>query len=129
MTDIAIQSELKALSFEKGKVLSKSQWAIYDLIVKKATAGEVLRKDEIVELYLTVEPRIYYRYIGAEVKQYVYGHPLWPKSYRDEKYEKEPMTANHYGTKSKAHQWFRNNLATCIIKGKILAIPVIEDSE
>lgn len=127
--EVAKVCELKPVSFEKAKELTKGQKMLVELLIKKATANELLTRVDIVNLYLNVEPRIYYRYIRREVRPYSMNSAFAGQFYDHDIYEKEPMTIEHYDTKKKAYQWFKNNLATCIIKGKILAIPIIEDSK
>ncbi len=118
MSDIVKECSLKAVSFEKQKGLTRGQQAIYDILVKKAIAGEILTRDDMSTVYLSVETRWYrvwdYRYNGRQDSQVL---------------SKRELMMEDYETRRKAIQWFKSNLATCIIKGKIMAIPVIEDSD
>lgn len=132
VSGIILQSDLKPVSFEKTRELTKGQRAIVNILIKKAGSGEMLRREDIAELYTTIEQRIYYKFQGYDVVDH---HPLdsryGKEKQRVEKYESIILTKdnirNYWRCMNRAMQWFKNNLATCIIKGKILAIPVIED--
>lgn len=123
------QSELSPVSFEKQKDLTKSQKAIYELLVKKAAYQEILKQVEIIELYLSVDKRTRWISKGYQVVEYPKTSVMAGKSYSMPLGENVELTVNdkwYHGTKARALQWFKNNLASCIIKGKILALPIIE---
>lgn len=130
--DLIIQSELKAVSFNSEKKLTKGQQALVKLLVDKAGKQEMLTRDDIAELYTTIEKRIYHKFIKYELVDH---HPLdcryGKEKHKVGKYETVVLTkdniGNYYDTRQRAMNWFKSNLATCIIKGKILAIPIIED--
>lgn len=67
--DVAVQSELKPVSFEKQKELTKGQKMLVELLIQKAKDGEVLKREEIRKLWLSVETRYYrtWAYHGAYV--------------------------------------------------------------
>ncbi len=132
MIQITKECNLKSVSFENARGLTTGQKAIVKLLIDKARDQDILTKIDIAELYTTLEPRHHYKFIQYEMVDY---HPLdaryGKEKYRSPKHEKITLTKdninNYYGTMARAMQWFKNNLATCIIKGKILAIPIIED--
>lgn len=122
MSDIVLQSDMRPVSFEKQKQLTKGQKAIVDMLIQKAKSGEMLTKDDIYKLWLSVEKRYHriWHYYGPNP-----GRSPSQAASTIELTIDNMMVYSGYITN--AMQWFKNNLATCIIKGKILAIPVIED--
>ncbi len=113
---VARDCNVRAISFEKSKELTSGQKALMKLIIAKAEAQEMLTRDEILKLYLSTAKRYYSSWSLGSTGRARYQAVTTRELTYDDKW-----------ATSQAMQWFKNNLATCIIKGKILAIPIIED--
>jgi len=112
-------SDCTAVSFNAfEKPLTKGQKMLLQLLIERQRAGEPVTKEDIKETYLNA---------------------LYPnRMYEGRVYKYDPSTntgrwvyemidrSTEYGTQSRAGAWFKMNLASCIIKGKIIAIPVID---
>jgi len=70
MNDLATTSDLKPVSFEKSKGLTKGQKAIVDILIRKAKDNEMLKRGDIEELYTTIEERRYYKFLCYEMCDY-----------------------------------------------------------
>lgn len=98
--------------------LTPSQQAIMELLTKSINEKRPVSREAIVDAYTTTlhpsgETTIRYETYNWEQRKY-------------EKVAKKVVVKEDWRTAQKAISWFKNNLATCIIKGRILILPVIE---
>lgn len=119
MIEIIKTSSLQPASFENNKPLSYGQKNLLKLLTDKINNKEVVTKEDIVECYWEAVCDNDGKIIRWE-DRYV-GLP-------DQKWKQIPIeyNKNSYKIKSAAMQWFKTNLGNCILKGKLLVIPVIE---
>jgi len=118
-------SDLKPASFDDRNLVrvTDGQNALIAFIKDKAEKGEIITRDNLLDFYIEkVKGSEYYK---------VYGK----KSHPDPNYTHMIPDFDNYrlakwrevsDIKSQAIQWFKNNLGACILKGKLLAIPIIE---
>jgi hypothetical protein len=106
---------ITAASFErKLNKITDGQKRILNLLNENIKSGEPITMNQIIDIYFqTVSDngdtiRIRYN-LGWEQKTYC--------KYADK---------NDPEIRIKAINWFKNNLGSCIIKGRLLAIPIIE---
>lgn len=119
MSELAHNATYTPVSFNAlEKPLTKSQQAILDMLIEKQKAKQKISKLDIKNLYVkTVHPTGIF---GRWESRWDSVHREWRRVWRD-------IDMNmSYESDIKSIQWFKNNLATCIIKGKIIAIPIID---
>ncbi len=121
MTDIVKQSEFKPLSISNRLGKSSLQVTIIVELIKKCiNENRVLLKEDIINSYVEWQDtgRTYRKFMTCAYDKSTgkYGRIILTK---DEFH-------NHWTTETKAKQWFRSNLGSAIIQGKLLVIPIIE---
>lgn len=97
-------------------LLSKSELAIYELMTKRISEKQPITTDDIMDTYfdtISVDNKILIRW---NLGSYMYGG----------KTGHAYLERGDSRLKQKALTWFKQNLAGCIIKGKLLVIPIIE---
>jgi hypothetical protein len=113
-SEIEIQSKLQPASFvDRKKSLSDGQEHLMKLLVERISNKQPITQEDIVECYFKVASKDgeTIRVRGCFGSPYFYCNQL----------EKDSSLA-----RSRANMWFKQNLGACIIKGKLLVIPVIE---
>lgn len=123
MTTIAKKpASVMSLSLHEDN-LTSAQKALLKLLQTKLTKKEVITKEDILTLYLLeVKGSETYRKYGTK------PHPNPEYTHRITDYDNYTTHKwrEVYGIQNTAVNWFKNNLGSCIIKGKLLVIPVIE---
>ena len=119
MTDVIKSSELSAASFIDIKDnLSYGQRNLLQLLKEKISSNTAITKSDIIDCYIKSCSKdgktIRYRYnlsqkYGSIVCRY---------------FTKEDKEILRF-----AKSWFQNNLGACILKGKLLVIPIIDINE
>jgi hypothetical protein len=111
------QSELKPASFQNrtDRTLLQTE-LILELLTKGIKENKVIDRDDIINCYV--------KYVFRE------GRVVTIQKMQDWKWVDlivdEEDFKKEYWTKSKALNWFKCNLGAAILKGRILAIPVID---
>ncbi len=109
--EIVKQSELKPANFIFKDNLTFGQKKLLKLLNDKIKSQEVIYSEDIQRLYMEVNcPDGTYK--GMD--------------YRTGCHVTKEAKFGSWHIKSYSMQWFRNNLGSCILKGKLLAIPVIQ---
>ncbi len=124
MTNIKLAkaSSLKPSSFDANIAkLTIGQTNLLSLLIQSIKKNNIIKKNDISLLYCTSLSKdgqtIQVKYFAGTKKGIeVYKYKTLP-------FAEAIQTAY---IRNNSIQWFKNNLGTCIIKGKILAIPVIE---
>lgn len=122
MSDIVIQNTTQAVSFSGIKDrLTLGQKNLIKLFVEKLKAQQPITKFDITKCYIdSLYPQRHvrkwnnYSDYDSVLKQWSGGYYI---DVADENKEHWQMAAM---------QWFKLNIGSCIIKGKIIAIPIIE---
>jgi len=109
--EIAKLSGIKTVPFAATTArFRKGEYAVYKLIMHHIEINEPITKAHMVECYLSLHG-------DTEFSAYI----------GNGEYRKRPMReASNYHKELNAFSFFKRNLATAIINGKILAIPVID---
>lgn len=103
--------------------MTDPQKALVAFLKNKANSNEMITRADILDFYIThVRGGEYFKIYGQKPHPdprythtiYDFSNWTWGK-WRDQ-----------YNISSCAVTWFKNNLGSCILKGKLLAIPVIE---
>lgn len=87
--------------------LTTGQKMLIELLSQKIKDKQPIKQRDIVDLYFKIFSKD-----GVWITVYFYF--------------KHDVDKNNYYAKAKALSWFKSNLGSCIIKGKLLAIPIIE---
>lgn len=122
MNEIEKYKNLPSVQFsDAGKTLTISQKLLLELLTEKLKKNEPITKDDIKEWYLnTVKNKAE---IWNNHDHYDYEKRCWiPIRYKPEEYYKK----NTWRWETNAMGQFKAVLGACIIKGKLLAIPLIE---
>ncbi len=118
MNEIVKLSDLKPVSFIAHKEeikLTSGQALLLKLMKDKLSAGEAITIDDIKSCY--------YEHFNRD--GYL-NHYNFFTTERMIKISKEEFINERYWSRSTSMQWFKSNLGACIIKGKLLVIPIIE---
>lgn len=115
MEDIVRQSEFKPLSISRESGKSTLQVTLIVGMIKMCiNDNKPLSIDDILDCYISYQHKCdRYRTFS------IFRFQRWEKL-SEEDFRKE------YQTISKAKAWFKNNLGSAIIQGKLLVIPIIE---
>lgn len=112
-----IQKNITGVSIDIGRnALTDGQKNILEMMQKHLSEKRPITRDDILNCWIkTAAPlgflREYdYKNIDGTYKYIPVDRPV----------------RECYGINSKSLQWFKVNIGTCIVKGKILAIPIIE---
>ena len=118
MNGIEKKSNLKPVSFDNGgRGLTKGQQMLLNLLSEKLKNNEPITKEDVTDLYINVQ--------CPKRRAYRYGQlpdGTWGMMEKD-------IDNTDWTMRYSSRQWFKNNLGSCIVKGKLLAIPVIDISE
>ncbi len=120
--------DVKPASFDDRRVvkMNSAQTALINFIKDKADKGEVITKDDLLDFYVReVKGSEYYKAYGTKP----HPNPQYTHQITDYDNYTLKLWRLEWNIKSQAIQWFKNNLGGCILKGKLLAIPVIEIGE
>lgn len=118
-TNIAKIQDLKPASFGFGNDRSYSQTKyIIDLLKSSIEESKIITREDIVNCFLD------YKFHGIKIIK------ISERNYWAGEYEIKEYTRDEY-RKTKCYpptivQWFKSNLGGAILKGRILAIPIIE---
>lgn len=117
-TTLAKQSDLKPVSFSAFKDnLTEGQKLLLAMLKKHIEEGLPITKQDILDCYVKSVSNA----DGTKTIRdwnFVHGEFVY--------FTKEVVYKDTYRARTYANQWFKNNLAACIIKGKLLVVPVIE---
>lgn len=119
------RSPLKPASFEQRAVkLTDAQKMLLKLLIKKASKNEMISREEMVDFYI--------KHIKKSETFIVQGRweTDWDTGKSVYRYYLTPVTKrwrDEYNFNVQAYQWFKNNLGSVIMKGKVLIVPVFED--
>jgi hypothetical protein len=118
-----IQRQLSAASFKNNDRSTKQVDLIVDLLTNSIKENRQITIEDIIETFLVWKEQVGKKLILAQ----------WNSGYQERnehhyKYKEvsKKEFAQHWETKQKARNWFKTNLGAAIIRGKILAIPVID---
>jgi hypothetical protein len=118
------QSNLVPASFDRPTVkMTTGQTALLNLLKSKAESKEMISRKDIISFYIEhVKGGDIYKSYGSK------PHPNPEYTYRVVDWDNFTLKrwSDQRNISSQALQWFRQNLGSCILKGKLLAIPVIE---
>lgn len=118
MVDIAKNSELNPVNFDNSfNDLTKGQTLLLQLLVNKLETKTPITKEDIETCYIQSVSNNGIKKIFTLESNGIGGY-----HYRNI----DTDLKTHWATKSKSLQWFKMNLGSCILKGKLLVIPVIE---
>lgn len=115
MNDIVKQPDLKPLSIKNESRQSTLQVGLIVEMIKNCIKDEkALSIEDILDCYISYQKKCdrYRRF-------HIFKYQRWEKLTEDE-------FRQHYQTRTKAKQWFRSNLGSAIIQGKLLVIPIID---
>lgn len=121
--DIVKHSGLKPASFSTPSRGTLQIEMIVDLLKSSIENGKQISIDDIIETYMNWKEKVgreFTKEVWNGAGAYSRGLPNYSHVVvtRDE-YKKQ------YGVSMQARNWFKSNLGSAIIKGKILAIPII----
>lgn len=106
--------------------LTGNQQLLMDLLLDNLKAGEPVTMDKIIAAYFKADTWYAKSTRDEGVTIYVYDHVIG-------KYTNQRVPWTHPSARStvefRAMSWFRSNLGSCIVKGKLIAIPVIDIPE
>lgn len=111
MTDIVKQSDLKPASFQYDYKLTNGQKKLLSLLHEKINSSQVIERDDIVQLYIDAMCR--------NSQKMKWNYELQRKIPKE-------VTKDTWWIRTEALSWFKSNLGACIIKGKLLVIPIID---
>jgi len=123
-TNLAKNTEIRAVSFSANTRNTPQIQLVIKLIKSSIADSRPITIDDIIATYIAWR----LKYSGKKLTKEIYvgnkgGH--WRENYAHVEVETEEY-AKLYGTKLLARQWFKSNLASAIIKGRLLVIPVID---
>lgn len=121
---IAKLSDLKPASFDDRAIrMTDAQSALIIFIKENAEKGEIITRDKLLDFYIEkVKGSEHYKVYG----QKPHPNPIYTHMITDYDNYKLKKWRDDWNIKTQAIQWFKNNLGACILKGKLLAIPIIE---
>lgn len=98
----------------KVRGLSHGQQTLIDMLKTHVNEGKQVTREDIINCYMAAaeKPRTKYSY------QCVNG--VW-------QYVSVTRTSTDWDTYRKAMDWFKKNLGACIVRGKLIVIPIIEE--
>lgn len=119
---LELQRQLTPASFKNNDRTTKQVDMIVDLLQTSIKEQRQITLDDIIKTYVNWREKN-----GREFYKEVFNHG-WKE--KGEHYYKYPrITRKEFSelpeTKMTARNWFKNNLGSAIIRGKVLAIPVI----
>lgn len=117
---ISIPSDLKPVSFTNCVKDTLQIKLIVALITKSINENNAISIEDIINCYTTYKLNTH----GKLTKELWLGYSHVPQSKRVDITQEEFKAL--YGTKMAARQWFKSNLGSAIIRGKLLVIPIIE---
>lgn len=116
---IVSKAEIKPVSFAPQlRGLTKGEINLMEMLLHHLKENKPIKIEDIAECYLkstgyTKRHEEFFRYDQIE-KRHIYH--IVERTY----------TAKDYYAHRNGRTWFKSNLGNCILKGKLLAIPVIE---
>lgn len=123
-TTIERQVDLKPAAFEEaGYYLTRGQRAIIALMNTCIQENRVLTRQDIIRTWIQCNCREgqWYKYQTTEPYLDANGNLGRRWVFRE-----RLADVNGSAERFKALPWFRNNIGSCVLKGGLLAIPVIE---
>lgn len=121
MNEIVQHSELKPASFQNGSDRTYLQTKIIvDLLKRGVEEQRMLTRDDIIKCYVDFAQR-------DNKKLMVWRWKDSGDGWRNHHVELSPEEyANEWLVRQRAITWFKQNLGAAIMKGKVLAIPIID---
>lgn len=108
-------SDIQPASFQKRlEKLSDGQAKILELLKNSIENNKQITTEDIVDLYFSIVSKD-----GVAIT-------IRGNMYSSQHFYSYNIGKNHQYTRTKAITWFKQNLGACIIKGRLLAIPVID---
>lgn len=123
MSEIVTVSTGRAVGFDNSfKGLAKGQANIMQMLTEHLKENKPITREDIAECYAKTTAPTGYKIMrnyrrNTITDQYEYFT------------EKIKYDKDHWQAKWYSINWFKSNLGACILKGKLLAIPVIEINE
>lgn len=129
---LAQQSTIKAVSFAGTTRATPQIRLVIQLIKESVEQQRPITKEDIIRIY--IDWRLTTRNSTLSLEKFSHTEPkyneYWKKimDYSVYKYFEVSREeyAKNYKTANLARAWFKNNLASAIIKGKLLVIPIID---
>jgi hypothetical protein len=120
-TEIEKLCDLTPVPFATAKPrMTERQVALLALLNKGITEKRPVTREEIINFYVE------WSYPDGQIwENYVESNPTGGYHYKRRKVPLD-LYRHRYTINPAAIQWFKSNLGACILKGKLLAIPVIE---
>ncbi len=121
MTEVLVKnSDLKPVSFDKGlRGLTVGQCNLMEMLIKHLNEGISITKDDIIDCYVKSVA------VNGMAKRLLFNFSFDDDNNQPNYKNKIVDITKRWDTKGKAMIWFKQNLGACIIKGKLLAIPII----
>lgn len=120
MKTVAIKTDLIPASFESATVrMTQGQLNLLKMLSKHIENRQPIKREDIIAIYCsTFFPK------GIKVHRTEHWNgEAWTWKVKEVNAIEHFTSGYYYATPM---QWFKNNLGSCIIKGKILAVPIIE---
>lgn len=122
MSELEQVTDYKPIVFADQKpMLTYAQNLIYKLLVQRAEENEPVIKQDIDYIFAIYQS---HDHQGSRF--------VWIRCWYKGEFIRRRFTIEQAQTKSyitdRSMPWFKHNLASCIIKGKLIAIPVINES-
>lgn len=117
MEEIIKLTQSSPVSFDKGFIgLTYGQRVLLEMLTRHLSEQKAITRENIEDCWIkAVAPT------DGNKKMWIYT---------DNGYEHKLVhLKSHYDTQSRALQWFKLNIGSVILKGKLLVIPVIEIEE
>lgn len=120
MSGVEKISNLVPASFDDRRVINVTdgQREIIKMLKTFLSEGRVITREDILECYIRSN------YPSGFVSVHRFGDHNKDGNWHDKLVTLNARTT--WEVKTRAVTWFKNNLGSCILKGKILAIPAIE---
>lgn len=129
--ELSKQSDIKAVSFKANTRTTPQIQLVIGLIKESIEKSKPITKDDIIDIYiqwrLTTRNKLTLQKLSHTESRY---NEYWKKFMDYGVYKLYEVSAEEYAKSYHAgilaRQWFKGNLASAIIRGKLLVIPVIE---
>lgn len=118
-SNIQPASFLRSVSAKKRYDLQTN--LVIKLLQKSIEAKSPVTLNDIIDCYLDFVFRN-----GSSVERSSYRVTNWQERDRRQYFTREELKAKKWYIEDESLNWFKKNLGAAIIKGKILAIPIIE---
>lgn len=109
--------------------LTEGQKFLLNFIKEKCLKNEAINRDEVTRIYMHTQWGLKFDAQRIKGKKYSHFCSIEKKSiYIDHIYTFDEWKKSGWPTpEGRAYQWFRSNLGTVVMKGKLVVIPIIEE--